>query len=317
MISDLRKNAKQEWSGIPEPYKAFLAEVLSAQSYSGGLGCAIIASQLFFLFSSDPQWALENVLPPFSFSADPKKAIKSWHGFLTWGNWNLDLLPHLMKYFTEAFGHLRSGFNERQRQAFCRHLVGIACHSSSNPSEPAWLRQFLTEVTTDERAMWAEAMSRALQGMKSEGADGAWKKWIGTYWQSRLDGIPLPLDRAESKHMTYWALALRECFPEAVERISKSPIPQIRHSYIYEELSNSEILKLHPSTAANFVLLLLHNRVCETFGYFDPVVKVVQMLKPAQGIKGTLLAICQELAEQGFPGARLLRDELNERKTNT
>ncbi len=219
MISDLRKNAKQEWSGIPEPYKAFLAEVLSAQSYSGGLGCAIIASQLFFLFSSDPQWALENVLPPFSFSADPKKAIKSWHGFLTWGNWNLDLLPHLMKYFTEAFGHLRSGFNERQRQAFCRHLAGIACHSSSNPSEPAWLRQFLTEVTTDERAMWAEAMSRALQGMKSEGADGAWKKWIGTYWQSRLDGIPLPLDRAESKHMTYWALALRECFPEAVERI--------------------------------------------------------------------------------------------------
>jgi hypothetical protein len=159
-ISELRKEAKEEWSGIPQNYKRFLATVVNGESYSAGVGRVIIASQVFFLFTSDPEWAVENVLPLFSFGGNPKRAVQSWHGFLTWGGWNLDLLPHLLKYFIEAFEHLHSGFNKEQRQAFCRHLAGIACQSLTNPIDEGWLHGFLITVSVDEHRVTSRTLSR-------------------------------------------------------------------------------------------------------------------------------------------------------------
>jgi hypothetical protein len=309
-ISELRKAAKDEWQGIPDSYKSLLTTIANADSYSAGVGRVILASQLYFLFTSDREWAIKNVIPMFSFSQDTRRTIQVWHGFLGWGSWSDDILPFLMKHFREIFPHLRSAFDDKQRHAFCGYLAGIACRSSINPIDDGWLRHFLAEVTTDERAMWAASMSAVLQGMPQTGTDNVWKDWIAYYWQSRLDGVPVPLDPAETKHMATWPIRLRDGFAEAAEKLYKSPIPKIDHCFIYEELSQSDLLTLHPKTAAVYVLFLLENRVCKLY-YFDPILKVVEALKAKGGTKSTLLKICQQLAEQGYPAAGSLRDDVD------
>ena len=48
------------------------------------------------------------------------------------------------------------------------------------------------------------------------------KRWLECYWTRRLDGIPLPLDEAETRRMIAWLPALRSLFPAAAAAIASA-----------------------------------------------------------------------------------------------
>ena len=47
------------------------------------------------------------------------------------------------------------------------------------------------------------------------------KRWLECYWTRRLDGVPLPLDEAETRRMIAWLPALRSLFPAAVAQLPR------------------------------------------------------------------------------------------------
>ena len=152
-------------------------------------------------------------------------------------------------------------------------------------------------------------MSGTLKGMKDPLPENAWRNWISTYWQDRIDGVPMPLEVGEITEMVEWALAFKVSFPEVADKIYRSPEPRAEHRFLYNELSNSEVLKLHPKAAAALVLYLLRIGFTPVY-WFDPLVKIVQELRSFDDAKEVLRQICGELARLGYPGAGNLRDTI-------
>jgi hypothetical protein len=125
LLSRLRKQSGDQSKEIGLEYKEFLESVLRGRSYAAELGRTVLASQLHFIFSLDEKWAVGNVVPLFDWTADSRRALQAWHGFLGWGRWTHGLLPDLMPYYERAFPVLQSEFGEL-RQKFCEHLASIA-----------------------------------------------------------------------------------------------------------------------------------------------------------------------------------------------
>ncbi|PYV52524.1 MAG: hypothetical protein DMG92_00750 [Acidobacteria bacterium] len=125
-LSRVRAAAGEEWNGMPQEHQNFLTSVVTGHSYAAAVGRVLIASQTYFLFSTDRGWTLRYVLPLFSFSKDHLTAIQAWHGFLGWGSWTEALLPDLMPRFEETFPKLHTEFGSEQRESFCGFLAGIA-----------------------------------------------------------------------------------------------------------------------------------------------------------------------------------------------
>jgi Domain of unknown function (DUF4020) len=307
MLSRLKEHDGKSWAGIPADYQRLLAAVLNGESYSATVGRVLVASQLFFLFSLDQAWTVQNMIPSFNFSADSERAIQAWHGYLGWGRWNEELLAYLMPRFEEAFPRLHADFGREQRKRFCEYLAGIACHSSINPVQSGWINRFLISVTEEERATWAAYVRDMLKSMKEPAVESAWSNWIKIYWRKRTEGIPVPLAEAEASEMVEWAVWFKTSFPDVAEYVYKGPAPKREHSIMFEELMESDLLTRHPSAVARFVLYLLRNRVFPLY-YFDPIEKIVHILRPFRESRNDLVQICQQLSELGYSEAGRLRN---------
>ena len=308
-LSLLREAAGENWTEIPSEEKSFLGSVLSGTSYAASIGRVLIASQLYFLFNLDQAWTVSNVIPLFNLADNELRTIQAWHGFLAWGRWTEGLLPHLLPCFEQWFPYLHVKLGKEQRESFCHFLAGIACHASTDPIQSGWLKRFLQEVTPEERTIWSSSMSRTLKGMKEPLPEHSWRSWISTYWQNRIEGVPMPLEVGEITEMVEWTLAFEVSFPEVAEKIYKSPIPKAKHEFFYNKLGESGVLKLHPSSSATLVLYLLKIDFTPIY-WFDPLVKIVQDLRPVEDAKQVLRQICGELARLGYPNAGSLRDTI-------
>jgi hypothetical protein len=306
MLSRLREQAGKLWAGIPTQHTGILANVLTGHSHAATVGRVLIASQVFFLFGLDQDWTEHNVIPLFDFSQNSERAKQAWHGYLGWGRWNEELLTYLMPRFEETFSRLHSTFGKEHRGRFCEYLAGIACQSSIKPIESGWLNRFLKSVTDEERVLWASHVRTTLRGMKEPATESAWKSWVGYYWRTRIEGIPVPLAVSEASQMAEWAIWFKTSFPDAASNVYRGPVPKLEYSILFEELSESDLLVRHPVTVARFVVYLLKNRVLPLYS-FDSVEKIVYGLRPSPDTRNDLLEICQQLAELGHPSAGGLR----------
>jgi hypothetical protein len=296
MLSRLREQEGKSWPGIPTKHKKLLLVVLDGRSYAATVGRVLIAAHLLFLFTLERDWVVESIIPLFSFSEDSQRAIQAWHGYLGWGRWSEELLTYLMPRFEEAFPRLHSDLANEQRKRFCEYLAGIACHSSINPIHDGWLNRFLLSVTEEERVSWASYVREMLKGMKEPAVESAWNNWIKNYWQNRIEGIPVLLGTAEASAMVDWAVCFKDSFPDVADYVYRSPVPKREHFFLFEELSESDLLTRHPGAVARFVFYLLRNRVAPLY-YFDPILKIVDGLKPFLEARNDLLQICQQLAQ--------------------
>ena len=155
--------------------------------------------------------------------------------------------------------------------------------------------------------MWAASMPTMLDQMKSTAVERAWGSWIQTYWQRRIEGLPVPLDAREAGEMAEWSIPLQSVFPAVVGKICASPSANMAHSSIFRRLYKSEIPTLHPAPVAKLVLHLL--RTAE-FRYHDvdSVVDVIEKLAATDIDRSDLRLTCDELAKLGYPGAKDLQD---------
>ncbi len=309
MLSRLKEQQDTSWAGIPAKYKELLTTVVNGNCYAAEVGRVILTSQVFFLFHLDQDWAVQTIVPLLRFSVDPNRAIQAWHGYLGGGRWNEGLLGYLFPCFREAFPRLHADFSKELRERFCDYLAGIACHSSINPIQDGWLNSFLSSVTVEERVMWASNIHGMLRSMKDDAIKSAWNNWIMEYWKNRLEGIPIQLTATEASEMVEWTVWFKSSFPEVVERIYEGPAPKREHSFLFEELSESDLLTLYPSEVARFVVYLLGNRVVAIYD-FDALEKIVNRLRPFAEARNDLLQICHQFAELGNANASALRDQI-------
>jgi hypothetical protein len=304
-ISRLWNKEGEKWVAIPEENKALFAEVISGDTYASDLARVVFASHLHFFFSADKSWALGEILPLLDPANDSRRALQCWHGYVGGGRWLETILPNLLPLYEQLFPIIGNE-SDKMQQRFCEHLAAIACFSSINPVKHGWLKRFLQIVSPELRRKWTSEVLPMLKQLERPKKQEAWNNWLSQYWQSRIQGIPVPLDRAESGEMAEWSLHLEPVFPEVVEKITSSLAPQLERSFIYYELPETELPELYPTPVARLLLYLLRESTAPIYDY-DRIDNVFEQLILGSVDRHILLDICDALAKGGYEGANRLR----------
>jgi hypothetical protein len=306
LISRLRMQSGDSWKDIPVQCKLLFEPILRDDLNAGAeLARVVFASHFHFFFSSDQAWAQQNILPLLDISKNPRRAIQCWHGYLCWGRWSDDLLPSLLPLYEKLYATIGSEAEDTQRR-FCEHLAAIACFGSINPVQNGWLKRFLQSVGPKQRKEWAGDVRMMLKQMKETAKRKAWDSWMREYWQSRIDGKPMPLSAVEAGEMAEWSLHLEPVFPEAVEKICGGPSMELQHSFLYYELADTALPEQHPHSVARLLLFLLQKSTAEIYD-FDRIDRVFEKIATSNVDTRILLRICNELAKLGYAGASRLR----------
>jgi len=303
-LSRSRQELGDQWKDLPSEDERFLSRVVSGESYAAELGRVVVASQVFFLFSTDETWTIQHVIPLFSLTTNLKRALQAWHGYLVWGSWNDRLLVHLLPKYEEAFPFVNSQFG-KVRDAFCDHLAGIAAFSKIDPTRRV-LYKFLSAVTEEERIKWAASFGQGLKGMEDAAKSATWAQWLRQYWKDRLEGIPVLLIEKEGEEMIEWSIHLGPVFSEVVTYALATSIPDMQSSFILTELSESDLRKQYPKESAALVLHVLKNarNLPWDTRWIEPLVTELASMTAS---KPNTRLICDELSRLGYPDAQRLR----------
>lgn len=254
-ISRNRKAIGDAWSGLPDEHRRCLDKMISGASLEAQLARVFIASQLYFMFYMDAPWTIKHVLPLFDWS-DPLRARQCWDGYLFWGRYGENTLPHIMPHYRKTFRELHS-LRKEQRRRFCEHMASIAIYSSTNPIEDGWLLEFIASVDESDRVAWAQQFEHLLRDLDDEATKLLWDQWLDNYWHRRNIGQPAPLSPSELGEMVKWSSSLGSVFDKAVKMICGLSAPEISDSYMFHLMNEKDFAKKHTKELAKLLIHLI------------------------------------------------------------
>ncbi|MFY9940461.1 MAG: hypothetical protein WAK33_26515, partial [Silvibacterium sp.] len=179
LLTRLRKNAGDDWSGIPVDWRGHWEDVIHGDSWAAAMGRILLASQVHVLFVADRGWTEAEMPQVFAWDGRLLAAEQAWHGYLVWGHWSDEFLESFLGCYTATFPYLRSHLG-KHRERFCEHIARIAVFAARNPLEDGWLSGFISTVDEEDRVAWASSVAMALRQVPSEKKQLVWEKWIKT-----------------------------------------------------------------------------------------------------------------------------------------
>ena len=293
-----RKEAGDAWRGLIDDFRLYLESAIRGNSWADETARVVIAAHLQLLFALDAQWTDENVFGLFDWSADARRAQQAWHGYLTWGKWNNDLLGRLLPHCRETFTGIEGKLGDHLEQ-FCELMASIALYGSVDPMESGWLQEFIRTAGLNARKKWGSALRLSLEGFPAGKRREIWARWIKSYWEFRLS-TPPPLDHGEVVRMVEWSIELEDAFPEAVGLILKSPEaegPDLTGPCL--RLQKSGVWRRYPRESALLLSFLVKSQ--SRFPAGDYIIDLVRELAPLGAETGVLVEVCQRLAALGDP----------------
>ena len=255
ILSRAKKHAGDSWAGLPSVPRRCLEKMITGTSLESQLARVFIASQLYFLFYMDEQWAISWVLPLLGWS-DPLRAFQCWDGYLFWGRYGENTLPHVMPLYRNTF-HKLNQFRDGQRSRFCEHMAHIAIYSSNNPLEDGWLNEFIATVEEADRTELALQLGYIIRDIDDEAEKLLWDQWLGKYWHRRILGQPAALSPSELEEMVKWTPSLDSVFDKVVKKICELPAPEISDSYMFHLMNQKGIASKHPNELAKLLTHLI------------------------------------------------------------
>ena len=195
--------------------------LIHGEGHNASLARVIFASKVHFLFRADRAWTEVNVVPLFDWAVNADRASQAWHGFLTWGRWNDPLFACMLPFTQQTF--TRIDVLSEQAHAFVTALANVAAYSQLDPwINAGWLFQFVREASEAHRAEWARTFGRSLEAGSTEGSAAIWQRWLSSYWQARITGVPRPLADAEREAMVAWVCPLKGNFQDVIRFLASA-----------------------------------------------------------------------------------------------
>jgi uncharacterized protein DUF4020 len=286
-------------------YGGSFLRIVEEHSTAAQLGRVILASQLHFLLYVDQHWTVEHILPLLDAQIDQHRARQCWHGFLYWGRWNDAILPKLLPLYERMFRFVEAEKDDFKR-AFCGHLAGIAVYGSIDPLDHGWLFRFLSSVTLETRAVWADQLRTGIQGLDDGAKLSLWQRWLQRYWNERLAGRPLAIAPKESAEMLDWIADLGPVIPEAIELMCRTPFPELSNHMVYYPITKSEFLQRYPDAVADLLAFLTAGEKDRPIYDLDQLYEAVDRLVSLVPNNPRLPRLFDDLARLGASGVSSL-----------
>jgi hypothetical protein len=225
---------RDSWTGLSAESRSAIDELLHGGDLHGALAEVIIASQLHFFFAADREWCQTNVLPLLAWD-NPKRARRTWDGFLYWGRWTDQLLEAgLLGNYLDTARHIE-GFADEMRGQFAEHLAAVALYSEIDPG--TWAAQFTRTAPDRVRVEWLNHVGWALDRLDADVRDRQWNRWMRDYWAQRLDSIPQRLTFEETSALAGWVVNFETAINEAVDLAVAAPAGLEQHGHVLHDLS--------------------------------------------------------------------------------
>lgn len=309
-----RKEAGEDWTGLPPEYERYFMKVLSRKSYTAQLGRVVLLSQIGFLFALDADWTRKNTLSLLDWSGDQRRTQQAWHGYLMGVRWHEALLPSLLPLYQQSFSRLSDELSS-MRDRFCEHLANIALYSSSNPMKDGWLQKFVTKSDPESRKSWASSVSQQLLSLGEKSVKELWGRWMKDYWSERITGVLLALSEDEKEEMVLWSISLEPVFPAVVDKICATSAPSLKQTYLYTEFVEKRFATKYPIPLTRLLLHLLP-KADKSFLHCWYVEELVRSLVGSAASSSDLLLVCEHLARLGCPNAAELKELVEESNNN-
>lgn len=252
-------------NGLRGKCRTALSAVVRDLGIPGRLGRAILAGELRTLLQKDEEWARENLLPFFELhknqNAEDCQAV--WEGFLCRPYINDKIFGQMEKAFLSVAEQLQSDccfLKARLRKKFLRVYARIVTVKRFVPDPlDKWLPSILQNCDVRDMEIFIAEIGLSLKGMSEEDQAESWHRWLKEYWRLRRHGaIAGYLTREETTGMFHWLPCLRgTVFSEAVALAEQtSPIPRLRHGFLFRELDEAGLCKEQPEAVARLLLCL-------------------------------------------------------------
>lgn len=268
--------AGDQWTGIPGEVRTQLETLLSADDPHSTLVEVVFASQVHFLAGADRRWCEAHVLPLLDW-ANTTRARRTWDGYLIWGRWTDQLLSAgLLDYYQAAAEHLAELRGDLRRE-LASHLATVALFSQLELL--TWMRRYTARAEVAQRVDWLEHITWLLADLPADAVERQWRRWMKTYWEDRLNSIPLPLTTDEASVMAAWAVYLTDSIDEGVTLATARPAGLRMHSTTLRHITADRVHHA-PAAFAKLVAHLLRGTQSSFYGC-DPLARIVEKLRGA------------------------------------
>jgi hypothetical protein len=291
------RTQRDDWSGLNDEERSALNQLLEGPAPTLDSTRSALASQLFFMFSADSDFATERILPLF---LDDATATLAWNPFLHNPRYNDKVLAAGLLDGAIAEWNRLDALGQREIQIqFFRVVASIVSFAGIGPaSRQALLDQSVLAGDGTHAAEFAETVARFLS---ADGIDGAevWGRWLRDHLASRLNGIPRT---AQPEELARWADAvphLGQAVPQALELLHGHSIG-LGDRFFAPHFPDG-LLAEHGSALVEHYAERVRNS--SPSGHFVPrqVQRLIETIRAAIGDAGAQ-PLVTAARERGFPG---------------
>ncbi len=260
-----RNNRREHQAADVEPYKTRFLRIVHDGTAVGRLGRCVLARHLSMLLAIDEAWAKDNLLPLFydyPNCANRADYTAIWDGILS-GTINATVSEIMKIPFLDAVVRMAEEPASR-RESFIECYTFMLSFFAGDPVG-TWIPKLLKWADEDERLTFVWSVHERLENMNEAQQADMWQRWLKSYWQNRVKGLPDSLQPRETWHMLRWLPLLQGVFPEAVDvaiRVSTEDMrPEAGHNMVFT-LNESELPTAYPESVAE---LLIYLGTCEKY----------------------------------------------------
>ena len=257
---------------LNEEYRAVLSKIVQDESDAGRLGRAVLARGTASLLEADENWTKQHLLPLFENRIDLSEYSAVWDGLL-YGQVNTQVFEAMGQAFLEAASHMQAALSEAALLDRFVEIYAAAVFFYADDPLREWIPAFFEEPSEEGRRYFAFYIGGYLRAADETQQRDCWKRWLGSYWKRRLNGIPKPLNDQEIESMLEnWLPNLGVVFPEAVDVAIRMPTTQTSDSLVIHYIAESDFPQTHPEAVAK---LLIYLGDCGLLSHFQDKVKAV------------------------------------------
>ena len=242
---------------LSDEYSMALSSIVKDGTLAGRLGRSYLAGQFAFLLAVDEAWTKENLLPFFYADSNINDFQATWDGFLPWGRLNPAVAEHLSDAFLKAVQRIDGELAGRRDQFVSRYTTMLGYFAADPLGE--WVPKLFRHGGEEVRRHFAFEVRRHLSDMDEARQREWWCRWLKSYWENRLHGVPTRLEPGEVERMLSWLPKLTAVFPEAValaiRMLEEVPTAQLEHGHgaIFGLSENDSLVQNHPEEIAQLL----------------------------------------------------------------
>lgn len=240
-------------SGLPEPIKLRLTRLFDPQPREYVHGRVIMAAHLRSLYSGDPVWTTQMLLPFFNWDTNPVEVKGIWEGYL----WTPRLSAELLDAFKSSFlatAHHYPDLGKHDSQY--ASLLTVAALELGQHFIKNELREAFNALPKQGLAESAVMLVRSLEGAEDRSEE---------YWSNRVKPLiesiwPKSHEKRSSHESTALAricVLARSLFPEAVAFLMPFLIKTKNFDLPLSELAESGLATKYPLDSLSLLIAIV------------------------------------------------------------